>query len=550
MPRDWPAVLRRQAREPAFALLAAARLLNALLVQTYIHPDETWQSLEVAHRLAFGYGFSTWEWRHGLRGYAHPMAFAAVYRGLRVLGLDDSLLASTFPSIYALQVTALCICALEGTWPRTEPPLAAPYAVVALTAAWIDYSTFRLARRMGGQKAGEWALLCSLASWTMASGVMRPLVNSAETALAAAAFAKWPWRGRTGGNLVTALGLAAAACVIRPTSGVLWALAGAQLLARQRSARAALRICGLALAIGAVAVAAMALLDHLGYGYWTFPTWRFLQFNVGEDLGTWFGESAALYHVYVSLPVLFTTMLPLVLHGVLLARSGSVAGEPSVVAAGAVAAFSLVGHMEYRFLYPLLPIGFAYAGASLARLTAVGRVSAKKAIWALVLTNVPVALYTCIVHQRGVIDVMALLRTGARAGAVNSVGFLMPCHSTPFYSHMHVDIPMWFLSCEPPLVRDAVDTHYWEADDFERDPNGFMAAIFAESDADLKYLAPPTSRRQPRTRPSHLVLYDATARRANETLYELGYREDARLFNSHVSGDARRQGDIVVFCRN
>jgi hypothetical protein len=32
----------------------AFRVLNALLVRTYFNPDEHWQALEVAHRMAFG----------------------------------------------------------------------------------------------------------------------------------------------------------------------------------------------------------------------------------------------------------------------------------------------------------------------------------------------------------------------------------------------------------------------------------------------------------------------------------------------------------------
>ena len=31
------------------------RLLNALLLQTFFNPDEYWQSVEVAHRITFGY---------------------------------------------------------------------------------------------------------------------------------------------------------------------------------------------------------------------------------------------------------------------------------------------------------------------------------------------------------------------------------------------------------------------------------------------------------------------------------------------------------------
>jgi hypothetical protein len=33
----------------------AFRAANALLVRTYFNPDEHWQCLELAHRVAFGY---------------------------------------------------------------------------------------------------------------------------------------------------------------------------------------------------------------------------------------------------------------------------------------------------------------------------------------------------------------------------------------------------------------------------------------------------------------------------------------------------------------
>lgn len=37
-----------------FAVCLVVRILNALLIQTYFNPDEHWQALEVAHRMAFG----------------------------------------------------------------------------------------------------------------------------------------------------------------------------------------------------------------------------------------------------------------------------------------------------------------------------------------------------------------------------------------------------------------------------------------------------------------------------------------------------------------
>lgn len=35
------------------------------------------------------YGYLTWEWAHGLRGYSYPLIFASIYKALQLLGMDD-----------------------------------------------------------------------------------------------------------------------------------------------------------------------------------------------------------------------------------------------------------------------------------------------------------------------------------------------------------------------------------------------------------------------------------------------------------------------------
>lgn len=37
-----------------FLFCLITRIVNSLLVQTYFNPDEHWQALEIAHRIAFG----------------------------------------------------------------------------------------------------------------------------------------------------------------------------------------------------------------------------------------------------------------------------------------------------------------------------------------------------------------------------------------------------------------------------------------------------------------------------------------------------------------
>lgn len=56
----------------------------------------------------------------------------------------------------------------------------------------------------------------------------------------------------------------------------------------------------------------------------------------------------------------------------------------------------------------------------------------------LAVTNIPMALYTSTVHQRGSIDVMGYIHDESFKPASEdgmSVLFLMPCHSTPFFRY-------------------------------------------------------------------------------------------------------------------
>lgn len=68
------------------------RCINALICQTFFQPDEFFQSLEVAHKLVFGYGWTTWEWRpeNALRSPVYPLIFVTPYWIISKLGLDDT----------------------------------------------------------------------------------------------------------------------------------------------------------------------------------------------------------------------------------------------------------------------------------------------------------------------------------------------------------------------------------------------------------------------------------------------------------------------------
>ncbi len=73
-------------------LAVAIRVSIALATRTFFQPDEYFQSLEVAHHVAFGYGQLTWEWLspNPIRGAFYPLLNLPVYWLLRLLGLDGT----------------------------------------------------------------------------------------------------------------------------------------------------------------------------------------------------------------------------------------------------------------------------------------------------------------------------------------------------------------------------------------------------------------------------------------------------------------------------
>jgi GPI mannosyltransferase 3 len=170
--------------------------------------------------------------------------------------------------------------------------------------------------------------------------------------------------------------------------------------------------------------------------------------------------------------------------------------------------------------------------------------------------NLIIALYTTQVHQRGVIDVIHFLRSEHEARMVNqsespitTVGFLMPCHSTPWRSHLiHRDIHAWALTCEPPLDVPLESRHLYldEADKFYADPVKWInERMIDEKDSssqdDLAI--------RPRVWPERVVFFEQLVPVIEEILKMKGYQQCWRGFNSHWHDDWRRKGDVLVWCK-
>ncbi|KAL1916428.1 uncharacterized protein VTP21DRAFT_5619 [Calcarisporiella thermophila] len=509
-------------------LLIVFRVANALVIRTQSVPDEYWQSLEVAHWVVFGYGYLTWEWREKIRSFAHPLLFAGVYKLLDVLRLDQTKLLFLGPKI------------LQG-----------------ILAGIGEYATYRLADILFGRNAARWTLFSSVISWFNFYHLVRTLSNSMEAIFTALALFYWPWSSESGLRMHRfrmALFWAAISCMLRPTNALVWGFLGLELLHRHRH-----HTMAILLNVSIIMFFALAMLvgiDYLFYGEILFTPYHFLEVNVFRSISIFYGVHSWHWYVTQGVPVLCLTLLFPALHGIRLAcsaphpRSTSAAKLMVALVGFTVVLYSVLPHKEFRFVHPLLPPLLAFAGLSLSLSHPRHR---RYWIVLLVLTQVPMGLYMALRHQRGVLDVMHELREHA-AGTGESVGFLMPCHSTPFYASLHKPIPMWFLTCEPPLEAHNKASHYLdEADQFYADPVEFLRTRLVEW-KEVKGGQQRLGENPQRWWPHRLVIFEELLSRSDGKVKHLletkGYRECQRYFNSDFHDDKRRQGDVLLLCRD
>lgn len=141
---------------------------------------------------------------------------------------------------------------------------------------------------------------------------------------------------------------------------------------------------------------------------------------------------------------------------------------------------------------------------------------------ALLCANIAPAAYFSLIHQKGTVEVMPHLAKIAREyrdedGHNARLLFLMPCHSTPYFSHIHQNVTMRFLTCEPNLNNQ--NNYVDEADHFYNDPLAWY-----------KFHIPVYPRS---ATPSHLILFDNLVDKLPEVL--VNYRQIHAIAHADVS---------------
>jgi GPI mannosyltransferase 3 len=310
------------------------------------------------------------------------------------------------------------------------------------------------------------------------------------------------------------------------------------------------------------------MIDRWFYGIWTLPAAQFVRLNVSQGLAAFYGRNRIDYYFTEGFPLLLTTSLPFTVYGVGQQLFQNTAGQNKAGSSRSTALWilsltilfiavtlSVISHKEVRFLYPTLPALHILAAKPLAGFWESKSRFSRVAVPFLILCNIVLAVYTSQVHQRGVIDVTDYLRHKHEARIANdgspsktSVGILMPCHSTPWRSHLvHKGIDIWALTCEPPLnvPMNARANYLDEADQFYDDPESWLA----ENMADLNGFQPKKKGAiQRRQWPENIVFFEQLEPAIKRSLGRTRYHECWRTFNSHWHDDWRRKGDVIVWC--
>ncbi|XP_061622156.1 GPI mannosyltransferase 3-like isoform X2 [Phyllopteryx taeniolatus] len=467
------------------------RVVNCFLVQSSFIPDEYWQSVEVAHHMVFNYGHLTWEWKEGIRGFTYPLSFAVIYKILHWIHCD---------SVYLL------------IW--------LPRLLHALVAAFADVKFFFLIRTLEDRDIAKWAFFCHMCSWFTWFCCTRTISNSVEATIACLALSYFPLPTSKTHSSKKYLSLVALAFIVRPTALIVWL---PLLIYHFWQDENKLRlVVDNYIPIGASAIVISTIIDSVFFEKWIFVQFNFLKINVVHSVADFYGTHPWHWYLIQGFPVIMGSHLPFFFHGCSLAfRRYRIL---LVAIAWTIGIYSLLPHKEFRFIYPLLPFCMVFCGVSVANM----RVWRRAAACGLLATNLLIALYTGLIHQRGALDVMGHVRALCHNVSEFDVLFLMPCHSTPYYSHVHCPLKMRFLECPPNLGQPGyVD----EADRFYNDPLLWLRTSFPNV----------------QSRPTHLVLFDVLEKEISAFLQD--YIKTADIFHTHFH-QGKVGGRIFIYERH
>ncbi|KAL1457718.1 hypothetical protein WDU94_007915 [Cyamophila willieti] len=403
--------------------ILAVRILHLSLVRSWFVPDEYWQSLEVAHNIVFGYGYMTWEWVEGIRSYLYVAFIASQYYLLHFLHLDYVQLLIFLPRLIQTLVSVLAdVYLIRWICLMSSPPV-----------AWL-------------------ASLMSLASACIAYCATRTLINTIEMNLTCFALYYYPWPHVKRKFDTKYLWIVGFCCILRPTSCILWTpLCLYDVIRSQSPLR---RLFHHFIPVGLSCLLCCILLDSWFHGGFLLTPWNFLRLNILSGVSGHYSTHPWHWYITAGIPsVLGTMSLPFYVYGVKAMVRGKCHHSALCGAlVWSLLVYSCIGHKEFRFLLSLCPIMLLYASLQLYSWSqSISPGWMFTLVSCFIFMETALLLFLSLFHQVGSLNVMSFLRDRNISGSEGGILFLMPCHSTPLYSHLHINISTRILTCEPNL---------------------------------------------------------------------------------------------------
>lgn len=416
---------------------------------------------------------------------------------------------------------------------KVELLILLPRVAQALLSAFADYRFYKWS---GKSKWGAF-ILCT--SWFWFYTGSRTLTNTLEAAMTTIALSYYPWHSRDESSVF--LWPVYISAFIRPTAIVPWLPLILHHIKKSKFSAVEL-IFKRYLLMGLIILALGVGLDSFYYGRFVCTPLEFFKFNVIEGIATFYGAHPWHWYFTSGLPtVMGITFIPFLLSVIQTLRNYRDYEQRLILltsVAVTLTVFSVLPHKEFRFLLQILPICLFLASDFLSHWS---RKASQLVLYivalALLVGNIIPAGYLGMVHQKGTLEVMPILRRIStdfkeETGQNAKILFLMPCHPTPAYSHIHANATLRFLKCDPNL--DHNKNYVDEANQFYKDPTKWIRGHMPVN---------PIS-----ALPSHLVLYDVLAPKITDFLST--YQPVETIFNSeYLGGDQRIGKNIIIYER-
>lgn len=295
------------------AFVGLMPFVHAAAFPGLVHPDEVFQALEPANRLAFGFGVKAWEWDVGLRNWAVPGLLAGLLKLASSIGIDDPLGRRVLLFLPSLGLHLAALSAVR-----------------------------RFAQRRVNEVQANWAVVLVGLSPLAILFAGRTLSESFSAALLVIAFERLDVVEQSPGRIGFVSGLLLGLAEVARYGTAPLILVALIWLAWKRSRALPFVVAG-----GFVIALALGVLDAATWGGFWHSLIEYTDFNIIKGKAAGFGRSP--WWTYLSQLVLLISALSMLRWR----REPSLrAALPMMAAAVYFVSITAVPHKEDRFLFP------------------------------------------------------------------------------------------------------------------------------------------------------------------------------------------------------